>query len=143
MLIPAEVYHKYDTIVYPKTTKVSPTLRERFTAALMFWKRSSNDEEEFIPLDLLKMNVLCLNFYLEKYKTLVCHGSFQEGHDIIGLVNEISHIFESLSRFRIHSGMAMMAQVPNLNDFREVRYVHDIVCVWLAESYNMVSMLST
>ena len=122
VLCHADVYHKFDAIVYPKKTKVSPTLAERFTAALKFWKRSSGDDhaEEFIPLEFLKMNSLCLNFYLEKYKGIICSGNFKQGLDIIEFANEISHIFESLNRFWIHTGVAKMVQVPNVNDFREV-----------------------
>ena len=101
---------------------MSPTWGERFSAVFKFWKRSSGDDrtEEFIPLDFLKMNILCLNLYLEKYKADVCSGNFEQGLDIIEFANEISHIFESLNRFWIHTGVATMVQVPNSNEFREV-----------------------
>ena len=127
------VYHKYDTVVYPKKTQISKTLYEKlagYASRVKGWftrkkqTGGSKDEEEFVPMGFFDMSVFCFQSYLEKYKTIVCEGNFQQGTNIIEIVDSTAYIFDSLLSFPIftqgHTGHTVLIQVPDSNKYREV-----------------------
>jgi hypothetical protein len=107
-------------IVYPRKTQISKTIIQ--TLKGWFSTKKSKDEEEFIPMDLYDMGVFCLQFYLEKYKSVVCEGDFQQGSNIIELVDSVVHVFNSLMSFTIRTQRftSLIQEVPNKNKFRGV-----------------------
>jgi hypothetical protein len=115
-----KIYHKYDMIVYPKKTQISNTILE--TLKGWFSAKKSKDEEEFIPLDLYDMGVFCLQSYLEEYKRIMCEGNFQQGTNIIELVDSVDHVFNSLMSFTIRTQrfVSLIQEVPTKNNFRGV-----------------------
>ena len=54
-------------------------------------------------MDFFEMSVFCLQSYLEEYKIIVCEGNFQQGTNIIELVNSVAHVFNSLLSFAVYT----------------------------------------
>lgn len=121
-----KMYHKYDMIVYPKKTQISKSLLE--TLKGLFSTRKS---EEFIPMDLYNMSIFCLRSYLENYESIMCEGKFQQGTNIIELVDNVIYIFDSLMSFAVRTqGFATFLQeVPNKNKYRGVCHYNDMIIV--------------
>lgn len=130
---PLGEYHKYDTVVYPKKTQVSKSLKETISDTVsgifsrIFRSKPSGDskeEEELVPMGVYDMSIFCLQCYLGEYKDMVCEGKFQQGADISLEVNKVAHIISSLSSFSLRTtgdhGHTFLTQVPNLNKYREV-----------------------
>ena len=107
-------------IVYPKKTQISKSILETLKGWLSIKK--SKDEEEFTPMDLYNMGVFCLQSYLEKYKSIMCEGKFQQGTNIIELVDSVDHVFNSLMSFTIRTQRfaSLIQEVPTKNKFRGV-----------------------
>lgn len=133
------MYEQFDTIVYPKNTKISKSYWNTFVSTVTFaWLRKSKEKskeddvpENFMPLTHQEMSNYCLDHYLLKYKEILCCGHIPEGFDIYSLSVGISFIYNSLciekicptsdppSRLRITN-----AEVAR-SDFKEVR---DVLC---------------
>ena len=105
-------YHKYDSIAYPKNTKISKSIlknvKEHAYDLLSFvsggfFKRSKEKgaaeeiPENFTPLSHQEMSEFCLECYLLRIKEMLCSGSFPDGQDINTIALEISFIYNSLS----------------------------------------------
>lgn len=104
-------YHKYDSIAYPKNTKISKSVlknvKEHAYGFLSFvsgyFGRSKEKEaveevpENFTPLSHQQMSEFCLECYLLRIKEMLCSGSFPDGQDINTIALEISFIYNSLS----------------------------------------------
>ena len=127
------MYHKYDTVVYPRKTQISKTLYEKmadYASKVKGWftrkkqTGGSKDEEEFVPMDFFDMSVFCFQSYLEQYKTVMCEGNFQQGTNIIEIVDSVTHVFDSLLSFPISTqgdgAHTVLQQVPDTNKYREV-----------------------
>ena len=138
------IYHKYDTVVYPKKTQISKSWTEkvadyasRFKGWLTRKKQTggSKEEEEFVPLDFHDMSVFCFQSYLEKYKDIVCEGRFQQGTNIVEIVNSVAHVFNSLLSFAVftqgYGSRTVLEQVPDTNKYREVCDNNIVYCVTL------------
>jgi len=97
-------------VVYPKTTKISKSIGERFketgkgilgaiggaVSTLLGYSSTSEDATkatEFKPLPPQIMGEQCLHVYLAEYKEKLCSGDFTS---IPSIAEEINHIFESL-----------------------------------------------
>ena len=84
----------------------------------------SKDEEEFVPMDFFDMSVFCFRSYLERYKTIVCEGNFQQGTNIVDIVDDVTHVFNSLLSFHIYTqgygAHSVIVQVPDTHKYREV-----------------------
>ena len=94
-------YHQYDTVVYPKDIKTSKSLyaraKEKFKAWVGFGSDSKSQEEEDITiLSPFEMARLCLPVYLDRYKQMLCLGSFTQQANIQMTVEEICHVFNLL-----------------------------------------------
>ncbi len=123
-------------IVYPKKTQVSKSWMEKvadYASRFKGWvtrkKKAggSKDEEEFVPMDFYDMSVFSLHSYLEKYKDIVCEGRFQQGTNIIEIVNSVAHVFNSLLSFAVstqghtrYGSRTVLEQVPDTNKYKEV-----------------------
>ena len=125
------VYHKYDTIVYPKRTEISRSMTEKMSDYYTkikgwFFKKTQTEEskDSFAPMEFYEMSVFCLHSYLDKYKDMICQGNFQQTTNIVEAVNDIAHIFNSLLSFYVRTpgihGNSFMEQVPDANKYREV-----------------------
>ena len=105
-------YHRYDSIAYPKNTKISKSflknVKERAFGLLSFVSggylgRSREKEateeipENFTPLSHQEMSEFCLKCYLFGIEDILCSGSFPAGQDISTIALEISFIYNSLS----------------------------------------------
>lgn len=91
-------YHQYDTVVYPKDIKTSKSLyekaKDRFKAWVGIGSDSQSQEEEGVTiLSPFEMGKLCLHVYLERYKQMLCSGSFTQQANIQMTVEEICHVF--------------------------------------------------
>ena len=116
-------YHKYDSIVYPKKTRVSRSWRERLTSTLsgLFgWKKAHNGDEEFIPLTFLEMSKVCLNIYLGNYRSMICDGNFQHDLNLVQVSNNITCVFSCLRDYWIEAGGTGQMVQPKPNEFKEV-----------------------
>ena len=94
-------YHQYDTVVYPKDIKTSKSLyekaKDRFKAWVGIGSDSQSQEEEGVTiLSPFEMGKLCLHVYLERYKQMLCSGSFPQQANIQMTVEEICHVFNLL-----------------------------------------------
>ena len=103
------VYHQYDTVVYPKKTKISKSFLERVKETRIvgaiggtigsFFGRGSTQQgdapkdRDFKPLLPQDMGELCLKAYLAEYEEKLCTGDFPS---IQSTAEDINHIFESL-----------------------------------------------
>ena len=125
-----KVYHKYDMIIYPKKTQVSKSMRQKLSTKLKGWvikkqSNGSNEVEEFVPMSISDMGVFCLWSYLKEYEVIVCEGSFQQGSNVIQLVDSIINIFNSLASFFIRiqtyfGWRAITVEVCDKNGYKEV-----------------------
>ena len=98
-------YHKYDCIAYPKSKKISKSVKDYakgfvsfVSGGLFFGKSKDADEipESFTPLGHQAMSEVCLDCYLTRIKEMLCSGMFPDGYDINSIATEISFIYESL-----------------------------------------------
>jgi hypothetical protein len=112
-------YHKYDNIAYPKSKKISKSVKEytkdivqvpgptksvkdyakgivSFMSGGLFFGKSKEIPESFTPLSHQEMSEFCLEYYLTKIKEMLCSGSLPDGYDINSIALEISFIYESL-----------------------------------------------
>ena len=103
------VYHQYDTVVYPKKTKISKSFLERVketgivgaiggAIGSLFGRGSTQQKDaskdtDFKPLLPQEMGELCLKAYLAEYEEKLCTGDFPS---IPLTAEDINHIFESL-----------------------------------------------
>ena len=125
-----KIYHKYDMIVYPKKTQISKTMLDTISNYASRFGRwitrkkilkalpgESKEEEEFVPMSFSEMCVFCLRSYLEEYKTVVCEGKFQQGTNIIEIIDDVVHVFSSLKSFAVrtqgYSAHTVLQQVPD------------------------------
>ena len=127
------MYHKYDTVVYPKKTQISKSLYEKmadYASKVKGWftrkkqTGGSKDEEEFVPMDFFEMCIFCFQSYLETCKIMVCEGDFQQGTNIVEIVDSATHVFNSLLSFPIFTqgyGARTVFVQPDANKYREVR----------------------
>jgi hypothetical protein len=122
-----KAYHKYDMIVYPKKTQVSKSVLKKLSTKFKGGAKTSgsNEEEEFVPMSISEMSVFCLQSYLNKYKVIVCEGNFQQGSNVIQLVDNIMNVFNSLASFSIRVPTLLYwrtvaVEVSDMNGYREV-----------------------
>jgi hypothetical protein len=105
-------YHKYDSIAYPKNTKISKSFAKSvkehaygflsLVSGGYFGRGKEKGEaeeipEDFAPLSHQEMSEFCLECYLLRVKEMLCSGSFPDGQDINSVALEIAFIFNSLS----------------------------------------------
>ena len=128
-----KIYHKYDMIVYPKKTQISKSMREKlskYATKLKGWvtqknkTSGSNEVEEFVPMNISEMSGFCLQSYLEEYKIIVCEGNFQQGSNVIKIVDSIIYVFNSLASFAVHThgffSRTITVEVSDKNIYKEV-----------------------
>ena len=123
-----KIYRKYDMIVYPKKTQISKSFLETISDKFKGWftrkKKTSESKEveEFVPMEFFEMSRFCLWSYLEEYKTIVCNGKFQQGTNIMELVDSVIYVFNSLISFdlRTQGFVTVVQEVPNKNKYRGV-----------------------
>jgi len=92
-------YHQYDTVAYPKKTKVvTKTWRETLSGLLTRFGKSLKSAEnvELKPLSSHEMRKYCLEVYLDGYKKMLVCGTFPQPFNICKLVDDIHHIYNSL-----------------------------------------------
>ena len=100
-------YHQYDTVAYPKKTKVTKTWTEKAKATmaaisgflgLSQTSRSTESvkELELKPLSSQEMGKYCLAVYLDGYRKMLASGNFPQQFDIRQLVEDIHHVYNSL-----------------------------------------------
>ena len=108
----AGTYHHFDTVSYPRTTKVTKSWIEKAGKGIvgaisgMLGLGSSSkqsEEEEFEPFSAHEMNKLSLRVYLEGYHKLICSGNFPPNYNIPIAVSSICHTFGLLRVSHIFS----------------------------------------
>ena len=131
-------YHQYDTVVYPKKTKISKSFLERVKETGLvsaiggkitgWFGRSSTPQgdaakdTDFKPLPPQQMGDLCLKAYLADYEEKLCTGDFPS---IQSTAEDIKHIFESLYHPVIihqHSNVPIYKYLDG-GKFKEVCYL--------------------
>ena len=119
-------YHQYDTVVYPKDMKTSKSLfekaKEKVKAWVGFGSDSQSQEEEGITiLSPFEMGKLSLHVYLDRYKQMLCSGSFPQQANIQMIVEEICHVFYRLYNPIIFNQSYSTPSTPKLDSkFTEV-----------------------
>jgi len=97
-------YHQYDTVAYPKKTKVTKTWTEKAKATVagfLGWSQTLKSTEnvkelELKPLSSQEMRKYCLEAYLDGYKKMLSSGNFPQPFNIHKLVEDIRRIYNSL-----------------------------------------------
>ena len=127
-------YHQYDTVVYPKKTKISKSFLESVKETgivsaiggkISGWLGRSSTQQgdaakemDFKPLLPQQMGELCLKAYLAEYEEKLCSGDF---FSIPLTVESINHIFESLyHRVIIHQKAYTPSDKDLHGSFKEV-----------------------
>ena len=96
-----------------------------------------------------EMTVFCLRSYLEQYKTIVCEGKFQQGTNIMEIIESIIFVLESLAFFAIRTqgyrigtqgfwARTFDLEVPDMrkykgvceNNLRIICYYDDIIVIF-------------
>lgn len=100
-------YHKFDTIAYPQSTKISKSFWKSAAYGVLsvvtlgHYGKSKDKEDDtqdsFTPLNHQDMSNFCLQHYLLRYEKMLCSGSFPDGVDIHTVARQISFIYHSLS----------------------------------------------
>ena len=132
-----KIYHKYDMIVYPKKTQISKSILEtisdyasKFKGLFTRKKKGGSKEvEEFVPMKFFEMSIFCLWSYLEEYKIIVCEGNFQQGTNIIEIVNNVTCILDSLTAFAIRTQGYFPHTIDlEVSDKNKYKGVCEIIC---------------
>lgn len=97
------MYHKYDTIAYPKNTSISKPFLKTVAYSILGWLTKSKEKqdqpeisENFVPMNQKEMNAFCLEQYLIEIKKMLCSGTFLDGYNIHTIGTEITSIYNSL-----------------------------------------------
>ena len=131
------VYHQYDTVVYPKKTKISKSFLERVketgivgtiggAIGSLFGRGSTQQgdaakETDFKPLLPQQMGELCLKAYLAEYKEKLCTGDFPS---MQSTAEDINHIFESLYHQVIIHQNSYMPSIEDLDGGKFKKVCH-------------------
>lgn len=133
-------YHKYDSIAYPRSTKISKSflnIKEHAKGFISFVSVGLIYEKEdfpegFTPLNAQQMSELCLECYLLRIKEMLCSGSFPNGQDINKIALEISFICKSVCTEHIILTSHHTAWVWSANGaaFKKVSHRLSIYCIY-------------
>lgn len=111
-------------IIYPKKTQISKSILETisdYASRFKGWitrkkKTTSSEVEEFVPMKFYEMSAFCLRSYLEEYKTIVCEGKFQQGTNIMEIVDSVTFVLNSLIPYAIMRSYGYYALTIDLLD---------------------------
>ena len=90
-------YHQFDNVVYPESVETSRF--KKFLGYLGIGSEAGKRDESEIPLKPLnqaEMSELCLHVYLDKYKIYLLEGHCGESSNLVAMVEEVLHVYNSL-----------------------------------------------